>query len=111
MEIHQATELGQLGKTLGLAATSRITFEVTNDGVMVWDLDHGIKYTVSVSSRHVNREAFEVPKQIKEIFDTPDDVLKKRWDDHWSEGWTEEREIIFTELCRRGVSMLPWHKR
>jgi|SRR5690349_15784302 hypothetical protein len=111
MQIQSGIRLGRIMiDKLGIDPNSRIAVELDMPtGLTIWDLDAGAKYTIrsTANGTSAEREDFEVPAWMKEIFTMPDDRLKKQWDDTWEEGWTEKRETIFTELVRRGVNMLP----
>ena len=107
MQLQRGIQLGQLHQTLGIRQDARIAFHLTATGVTIWDFDAGIQYIVSPNG--VQNARFEVPQRMKEIFKASDEVLKRRFDEGWLEGWNDERETIFTELCLRGVNMLPGH--
>jgi hypothetical protein len=51
-------------------------------------------------------DLFQLPPKIKSIIDATDDGLKKRLSESWKDGWSDERETIFTELTYRDVSVL-----
>jgi hypothetical protein len=106
MEVHRASELGQLHRSLGIDPNARITFKLAVDGVIIWDLATQMQYTV-VQGRSVPLVAhFQLPQYVNDIISANDDQLKKRWAESWRDGWSEERETIFTELTFRGISML-----
>jgi hypothetical protein len=109
MQIQLGVQLGMLHQQLGIDANSRIAFQLTPTGVVIWDFGAAKRYTVDGTVPSVVEHDFELPDRMKAIFDASNEQLKKRWDDGFEEGWTDERETIFSELVLRGVNMLPGH--
>jgi hypothetical protein len=106
MEIHRAQEFGLLAQKLGIAPDARVAYQLTRNGIVLRDLETSTQFTV-LESGEVLEEDFNVPDNLKRIFKASDKDLKKQWDDSWEQGWTDERETMFTELVRRGVDMRP----
>jgi hypothetical protein len=99
MEIHRAAEFGLLGQKLGIKPRhSRVTYQMTEHGVVIWDLAEGKKYTVVRGNPNATMVPFDVPSNIQKIIGATDDALKKRYSESWQDGWSEERETLFTEL-------------
>jgi hypothetical protein len=96
-----------LHQQLGIDANSRISFQLKQTGVIIWNFDTGTRHTVDGTVPSVTEDHLEVPRRMKDIFSASDEQLKKHWDENWLDGWTDERETIFSELCMRGVNMLP----
>jgi len=107
MQIQRGIQLGMLHQQLGIDANSRIAFQLTPTGVVIWDFGAAKRFTVDGTVPSVVEQDFVVPNRMKQIFEASDEHLKKRWDDGLLEEWTDERETIFTELVFRGVNMLP----
>jgi hypothetical protein len=107
MQVQRAVQLGMLHKQLGIEESSCVRFQYTQTGVVIWDFTSGAQYTVELNgpSASLAKDTFQVPQRVKEILAATDTDLKKWWEG--GEGWTDERETIFTELCARGVNMLP----
>jgi hypothetical protein len=78
MEIHRAAEFGALAQKLGIKPNSRVTYRMTDLGVLIWDLAEGNKYTVTQGNPNASVEPFTVPANVKKIIATSDDDLKKR---------------------------------
>jgi hypothetical protein len=130
MEIQRAAALGLLQRTLKIEPNVRIAMRLTDGGgVDVWDLSSGKMYRIMPGN--VLIEDHPVPANVKEIVATSDDVLRKRLRDTWQQGWTEERQTIFTEcsivawmssissadilgpsgpLLRRSSNLLAWYR-
>ena len=106
MEIQRATNLGQLHVTLGIAPDSRVAFKMTDAGVIIWDLETETQFIIAFGATSPTAVPFQLSQQIKAIIEAQDDQLKKRWSESWRDGWSEERETIFTELTFRGISVL-----
>ncbi len=106
IKIHRAQEFGLLTQKVGIAPNARVTYQLTRNGIVLRDLETSTQFTVAENG-DVLEEDFNVPDNLKRIFNASDNDLKKQWDDSWEEGWTDERETIFTELVRRGVDMRP----
>jgi hypothetical protein len=106
MEIHRAQEFGLLAQKLGIAPDARVAYQLTRNGIVLRDLETSTQFTV-LESGEVLEEDFNVPDNLKRILKGSDKDLKKQWDDSWEQGWTDERETMFTELVRRGVDMRP----
>lgn len=110
MQINRGVQLGLLQQQLGIDANARISVQLTQAGaVYIWDFGTGTQFIFDGNLQNVTvtKNHFEVPKRMQEIFNASDTELKKRWDEGWLDGWTDERETIFTELVMRGVNMLP----
>lgn len=106
MEIHRAAEFGPLAQKLGIKPDSRVTYRMTDRGVVIWDLAGGNKYSVTQGNPDASVERFTVPANIQRIIAASDDELKRRYSESWEDGWSEERETMFTELTYRGISAL-----
>jgi hypothetical protein len=106
MEIHRAQNLGPLAQKLNIKPTARISYRTTQSGVVIWDLTTGDKYTITHGNPDAAVSSFQVPPRVKQIIDATDDELKKRYSESWLDGWSEERETMFTELTYRGISAL-----
>jgi len=106
MEIQRAANLGLLHQKLGIAPEDRVAFKLTESGVVVWDLQTETKYVVTVGKPIADVSHFQLPQNIRNIITEKDDQLKARWSESWMDGWSDERETIFTELTYRGVSVL-----
>jgi hypothetical protein len=105
MVIQTAKRLGLLQSQLGIQPESRVSYSFTSIGVTIWDWTAGAMYVVA--SGRFEKSKCTVPERVRGILSANDAELKRRWDD--GEGWDEEREAIFSELCERGVNMLPGH--
>jgi len=106
MEIHRAANLGLMQQKLEIDPNARITFSLTENGLVIWDLTTENRYTVTQGNPNPSVDRFHLPKNIKDIRSASDDHLKKRWSESWEDGWSDERETIFTELTYRGISPL-----
>jgi hypothetical protein len=106
MEIHRAAELGLLTQKLGIKPDVRVAYQLTNTGIVIWDLSDGHEYTVRHGDPNPSVGQFTLPQNIKTIIEAADDALKKRLSESWMDGWSDERETIFTELTYRGISVL-----
>jgi len=106
MEIHRAANLGLMQQKLGIDPDARITYRLTEHGVVIWDLATEKQYTVTQGNPNPSVARFQLPQKVKDIVSASDDQLKKRWAESWIDGWSEERETIFTELAYRGISTL-----
>jgi len=106
MEIQLAANLGLIHRQLGIDSNARSTYKLTDNGIVIWDLATGTRYTVTQGDPNPSVARFQLPQNIKDIISATDDQLKKRWSESWQDGWTDERETIFTELTYRGISML-----
>jgi len=95
-----------LAQKLGIKPDARVAYQLTNQGVVIWDLTTGNEYTVAQGDPNPAVGRFTVPQKIKDIIGATDDVLKKRLSESWRDGWSDERETIFTELTYRGISVL-----
>ena len=98
MKIHRAVSLGLLHQELGIDPEARITYKLTDSGIVIRDLATGTQYTVTQGDPNASVARFEIPKGIKQIISSTDDELKKRYSESWEDGWSDEREAIFTEL-------------
>lgn len=105
MEIQRAKHFGQIIRQLGIDPDTRLTYERTATGLMFWDLNSGQAYTVNFGQPPTVRP-FVVPEAVRAIIGMTDEQLKKQWSDSWMDGWSEDRETIFTELTFRGISIL-----
>ncbi|HEU5415006.1 MAG TPA: hypothetical protein VFW31_14655 [Candidatus Angelobacter sp.] len=110
MQLQRGIQLGLLHKQLGIDANARVAFQLTPPVVIIWDYNTGTRYTVDGTVPSVTDQEFEVPKRMKDIFAASNEQLKERWDNGWLDGWTDERETIFSELVLRGVNMLPGYR-
>jgi hypothetical protein len=106
MEIHRAVELGQLYRSLGIDRDARVSYRISAGGVVISDIGAATQYTITQGNTRPSVARFEVPGYVVEIISATDDQLKRRWSETWLDGWSDERETIFTELTYRGVSML-----
>jgi hypothetical protein len=106
MEIQRAANLGLIHQKLGIDSDARITYKLTANGVVIWDLATETQYTVTHGDPKPLVAGFQVPQNIKDIISASDDQLKKRWSESRQDGWSGERETIFTELTYRDISML-----
>jgi hypothetical protein len=104
MEIQQASNLGLLQRTLKIKPDARITMRLTSEGADVWDLSTGNIYRVTPGN--VSVEMHAVPPDVLEIIAASDETLRKHLRDTWQQGWTEERQTMFTELVFRGVDVI-----
>jgi hypothetical protein len=103
LQVQKAIRVGALHLTLGIPADSRVTYQFTQSGgVIIVDLHAGIQY--QVEGTNVTKKITVIGPRVKELLATTDQELKKVWND--TRGWDNERELVFTELCERGVSML-----
>lgn len=106
MVIQRAMHLGYLHQVLGIEPASRVSFEFTKNGLVVWDLRTGIRHLIDMSKGpSVTRDRFDVPPMVQRILEASDAELKQQWAD--GEGWDDEREAIFSEMSARGISALP----
>ena|SRR5579862_5100246 len=106
MEIQRAANLGVIHQSLGIKPDSRISYQLTDYGFVIWDLATGTEYTIRQGQSKPSVARFELPQNITNIIAASDDDLKQRWIDSWLDGWTDERRTIFTELAYRGISTL-----
>jgi hypothetical protein len=106
MEIHRAAEFGLLTQKLGIKPDVRVAYRLTNTGVVIWDLSSGHEYVVRHGDPNPSAGQFALPQNIKAIIEATDEALKKRLSESWMDGWSDERETIFTELIYRGISVL-----
>ncbi len=106
MEIQRAANLGLIHQKLGIDSDARITYKLTANGVVIWDLATETQYTVTYGDPNPSVARSQVPQNIKDIISASDDQLKKRWSESRQDGWSGERETIFTELTYRDISML-----
>jgi len=106
MEIHRAVSLGLLHQKLGIDPQARITYKFTDSGIVIWDFASGNRYTVTHGDPNPSKAPVEIPKTIKHIISSTVDELKKRYSESWEDGWSDEREAIFTELTYRGINTL-----
>jgi hypothetical protein len=105
MNITLAYNLGALQEQLGLDPMSRVTFEMTDTGVIVSDYSTSTMFTLTFGPpTQVLKSSFVVPQWARQIFIATDDELKRRWME--TKGLNEERETIFGELRVRGVRFL-----
>jgi len=106
MEIQRAANFGPLHQKLGIAPHARICYQITPNGVTVWDIATGTAHTVHAITGTVTTEKFQVPRQVKEIIDATDTELQRRWSENWEQAWSDLRQTIFTELNFRGISVV-----
>ena len=106
MEIHHAADFGLMAQKLGIKPDSRVAYRFTDYGVVIWDLATGNEYTVRQGDPNPSVRRFQLPLNVKRIIEASDDDLKKRYSASWEDGWSDERETIFTELTYRGISAL-----
>jgi hypothetical protein len=106
MEIQRAANLGLMQQKLGIDSNARITYRLTENGIVILDLATETRYTVTQGDPNPSVVRFQLPQNIKDIISASDDQLKKRWSESWPAGWSDERETIFTELTYRGISAL-----
>lgn len=105
MEIQRAENLGPLHHALGIARDARITFRLAESGIIIWDLTAGTRYTIQNGNPTPGLASFQIPHNVQVIISESDDELRKRWAESWQDGWSDERETIFTELTYRGLSV------
>ena len=106
MEIHRAANLGLMQQKLGIDPKSRIAYQMIDRGVVILDLATETAYTVTHGNPQPAVARFRLSPKIKAIISASDDELKERWSESWEDGWSEERQTIFTELTYRSVNML-----
>ncbi len=106
MQIQRAASLGLLHQQLGIASNARVSFQITDTGVTVWDLETETRYTVGKGMGNATAIPFTLDQQVKNIIGCTDDELKERFAKTSADGWRGERETIFTELTFRGISVL-----
>ncbi len=106
MEIHRAANLGPLYQKLGIVPDARVCYQLTPDGVTVWDIATGTAHAIHAKTGIVTTEKFLVPKQVKEIIEATDTELSRRWSDNREQAWSDMRQTIFTELNFRGISVV-----
>ena len=106
MEIQLAANLGLIHRQLGIDSNACITYRLTDNGIVIWDLATETRYTVTRGDPNPSVAQFQLLQNIKDITSASDDQLKKRWAESWQEGWSDERETIFTELTYRGINTL-----
>jgi hypothetical protein len=106
MHIHRASELGTLHQHLGIGADSRISYQITAKGVLVWDLATEVQYDVDASTNPpgITKAKAPVPQIVKDTIAKSTDELKTRWQNTWE--MNEERETIAGELRFRGINCL-----
>jgi len=104
MQIQRGIQFGRLYQQLEIDANSPVSYQVMPTGLIIWDLATGVQY--KVNPPNVAQARFDVPQWVKEILAASNEELKKRWTESSMDGWSEERETIFTELTCRGVRML-----
>ena len=103
MQVQKASRLGALHMTLGIPAESRVTYQFTRTGgVIIVDLNAAIEY--QVEGKNVTKKRVPINPRVKELLAANNEELKKVW--NAGEGWDDERELVFSELCERGVDML-----
>lgn len=103
LQVQKAVRLGGLHQTLGIPAESRVTYQFTaTGGVVIVDLNAAIQY--EVEGRSVTKNKTVVSARVTELLGATDQQLKQVWNSGL--GWDDERELVFTELCERGVNML-----
>ncbi len=95
-----------MAQQLSIEPNARISYQMTQTGVVIWDFSTGNKYTITQGDPNAAVSTFEVPQKVKQIIDATDDDLKKRYSASWLDGWSDERETIFTELTYRGINAL-----
>jgi hypothetical protein len=106
MEIQRASNLGPLHQKLGISPGGRVCYQLTPDGVTLWDIDTGTAHAIQARTGTVTTEKFLVPKQVKEIIEATDTELLRRWSENRKQAWGDLRQTIFTELNFRGISIV-----
>jgi len=106
MEIQRAVSLGPLHQKLGIAPDARVCYQLTPDGVTVWDITTGTAHAVHAKTGTVTRDKFLVPKQVKDIIEATNTELLRRWSEDRKQAWGDLRQTIFTELNYRGISIV-----
>jgi hypothetical protein len=106
MEIQRAANLGPLYQKLGIAPDARVCYQLTPDGVTIWDIATGTAHAVHAKTGTVTTEKFLVPKQVREIIEATDTELHRRWSENREQAWSDLRQTIFTELNFRGISVV-----
>jgi hypothetical protein len=106
MQIQRAANLGLVHQELGIDSDARITYELTANGVIIWDLATETQYRLTYGDPKPSAARIQVPQNIKDLISASDDQLKNRWRESRQDGWSDERETIFTELTYRGIRML-----
>jgi hypothetical protein len=106
MEIQRAASLGLLHQKLGIDPNARVAFKLIDTGVVILDLATETAYTVIYGNPQPAIIPFQLSQNVKNIVAATDEQLKQRWSESKRDGWSDERETIFTELTYRGVNML-----
>ena len=106
MQIQRAANLGLVHQELGIDSDARITYRLAVNGVVISDLATETQYTVTYGDPNPFVARFQIPQNIKDVISASDDQLKKRWSESRQDGWSDERETIFTELTYRGIRLL-----
>lgn len=106
MEIQRAASLGLLHQKLGIDPNARVAFKLIDTGVVILDLATETAYTVIYGNPEPAITPFQLSQNVKNIVAATDVQLKQRWSESKRDGWSDERETIFTELTYRGVNML-----
>jgi hypothetical protein len=103
LQVQKAIRLGALHMSLRIPADSRVYYQFTpTGGVIIVDLNLGVQY--QVEAQKVTKSAVTIAPRVKELLGMTDADLKKVWNEGL--GWDDERELVFSELCERGVNML-----
>ncbi len=104
MDIQKAKNLGVLHKQLGIDPNARVSVDMIGTVTVIRDYDKATEYVCHQGGK-VETIPILVPTEYQEIFRSPTDELKKRWDDTWIDGADDVRMTIFAELRMRGVDM------
>lgn len=104
MKIDRAMSLGLLRQQLGINPDARISFKLVPGGVLVWDLETEIEHTANMGNLSSSRRA--LPPEIRRVINASDEDLRREFSSSFMDGWTEERETMFTELAFRGINAL-----
>jgi hypothetical protein len=105
VKIRRAAHLGLLPEQLGISPDARIIYEFASSGVRVWDLSTGTQYRVTSQAPFISKATVPVPTWVRQILDTATSQLIEHLRDRKDEGWSDEREAVFTELAFRGVDV------
>ena len=67
MQIHHAVNLGLIQQELGIDPNGRITYRLTANAVVIWDLATETRYTVTQGNPNPLVARFQLPQKIKDI--------------------------------------------
>jgi hypothetical protein len=95
-----------LHQKLEIDPNARVAYKLIDTGVVILDLATETAYTVIYGNPQPAVIPFQLSQNIKNIISATDEQLKERWSESKRDGWSDERETVFTELAYRGVNML-----